>query len=258
MERFCDMLITERKFSIFKIVNVYFSDELGTVNIPDCDVVTYHTFKNWGNIRGFDRKHCFTTTIDLNQSIDEIWNKIMRQHKRHIHRAEKNGTIVTVSDKYKEFHQIYKRFLKQKKYTDLTGLKILPLKLMQKYGMLFIAENQGEILGGNLYFHDGHDALLICHTYQLNGNTIDRKKQIADANCYLHWEAIRYFKNLNITNYDLGGLGSNEIYINHHLHGLDYFKRCYGGNVTSQYEYRKFKSQFNKFLFSSLEFFSQM
>jgi len=248
------MLITERKFGIYKIVNVYFAENLETADIPDYDIVTYHTFKNWGNIKGFDRTHCFTTTIDLSQGIDEIWNKIKRQHKRHIRRSEKNGTIVTVSDNFKEFHQIHKRFLKQKKYTGLVGIKILPLEFMQKYGILFIAENQGETLGGNLYFHDDHNALLICHAYQLNGNTIEGNKQIADANCYLHWEAMHYFKNLNVINYDLGGLGSNEIHINHQMHGLDYFKRSFGGNVIAQYEYRKFKSHFNKSLFSSLEF----
>jgi len=248
------MLITERQFSIFKILNVYFAEEPGTADIPDCDVVIYHTYKNWGIIKGFDRINLFTTTIDLSQDIDEIWNKIKRQHKRHIRRAEKNGTKVTVSNNFEEFYQLHKRFLIKRKYTDLSGLKILSPKFMQKYGILFIAENQGETLGGNLYFHDENNALLFYHAYQINGNTIESNKRIADANCYIHWEAMRHFKNLNIINYDLGGLGSNEINIDHRMHGLDYFKRSFGGDVISRYEYRKFRSRFNKLLFSSKEF----
>jgi len=86
------MLITERKFGIFKFVNVYFAEEPGTADIPDCDIVTYHTYKNWGDIKGFDKIQFLITKIDLNQDIDEIWNKIKRQHKRHIRRAEKNGS----------------------------------------------------------------------------------------------------------------------------------------------------------------------
>lgn len=97
------MLITERKYSIFKILNVYFAEEPVTADIPDYDVVIYHTYKNWGIIKGFERINCFTTTIDLSQGIDEIWNKIKRQHKRHIRRAEKNGTMVTVSNNFEEF-----------------------------------------------------------------------------------------------------------------------------------------------------------
>jgi lipid II:glycine glycyltransferase (peptidoglycan interpeptide bridge formation enzyme) len=248
------MLITERQFGIFKFVNVYFAEEPGTANIPDCDVITYHTYKNWGDIKEFDRKNYFTTTIDLSQDLDEIWSKIKRQHKRHIRRAEKDGTKVTISNNYEEFHQIHKRFLKQKKYRDLFDLKILSSKFMQKYGILFIAESQGETLGGNLYFIDGHNALLVCHAYQPNGNTNEKYKRIADANCYIHWEAIRYFKNLNIINYDFGGLGSNEININHQLSGLDYFMRSFGGNVIFQYEYRKFNSHFNRLLFQLWDF----
>ena len=249
------MLITERKFGILKFANVYFAEEPGIVEIPDCDVVTYHTYKNCGIVKGFEKIDFFTTTIDLSHGLDEIWYKMKRQHRRHIRRAEKNGTIVTVSNNYEVFHQIHKRFLKQKKYIDLAGIKIFPSKFMQKYGILFIAENQGETLGGNLYYHDEHNALLICHAYQLTDNTIDRNKQIADANCYLHWEAMKYFKIMNIINYDLGGvLGSGSVPINHKMHGFDYFKRSFGGKVIAQYEYRKFKSHFNKLLFSSYNF----
>jgi|WetSurMetagenome_2_1015567.scaffolds.fasta_scaffold123501_2 hypothetical protein len=248
------MFITERKFGILKIVNVYFAEKPGTADISDYDVVTYHTFQNWGTIKGIDRAHYFTTTIDLSQNLGDIWNKIKRQHRRHIRRAEKNGTIVTVSDDYKKFHQIHKNFVKQKKYAGLAGIKILPLEFIQKYGTLFIAENQGEPLGGNLYFHDDHNTLLVCHAYKQPGNSVESNKQIADANCLIHWKAMEYFKNLKVINYDLGGLGSNEIHINNQMHGLDYFKRSFGGNVISHYEYRKFKSHFNKSLFSSLEY----
>jgi len=248
------MLITEKKFGIFKFVNVYFSEEPGTADIPDCDVIINHTYKNWGDIEGFERENNFTATIDLTQDLDEIWSRIKRQHRRHIRRAEKDGTRVIISDNYEEFHQIHKRFLKQKKYGDLFGLKTLSLETMQKFGILFIAVSQGETVGGNVYFLDGNNARLGCHAYLLKENNPDRYKQIADANCYLHWEAIRYFKNLNIINYDFGGLASNQTTINHQLSGLDYFIRSFGGNVIFQYEYRRFNSRFHRFLFHSWDF----
>jgi lipid II:glycine glycyltransferase (peptidoglycan interpeptide bridge formation enzyme) len=245
------MLITQRKFGIFKIVNVYFPEEPGTADIPDFDVVTYYTYKNWGDIKRFDRINYFTTTIDLSQDIGEIWSKIKRQHKRHIRRAQNDGTNITVSNNFEEFHKIYKRFLKLKNYTNLFGLNILSSKFMQKFGILFIAENQGEILGGNLYYYDENNAVTISTAYQQFGDSIEKNKQISDANCYIHWEAIQYFKNLNVINYDLGGLHSNDIHINHQMHGLDYFKRSFGGEVIPQYAYRKFNSRFYKLLFHS-------
>ena len=84
-------------------------EEPAIVHVPDCDVMTCHTYKNWGEIYGFERRHSFTTTIDLGKDIDDIWNKIKRQNKRHILRAKKNGTSVTISKNYKEFYKIYNR-----------------------------------------------------------------------------------------------------------------------------------------------------
>jgi lipid II:glycine glycyltransferase (peptidoglycan interpeptide bridge formation enzyme) len=248
------MFVTERKFCIFKILNIYFVEKPVIINIPDCDVVTYYTNKNWGDIKGYGKKKYSTTIINLNQDIDVIWRRVKRQHKRHIRRAEKNGTTITVSKDYQKFYQIYKRFLIQKKYAYSFGLKIFPLQFMQKYGILFISENQGEILGGNLYFVDEDNALLISNAYQLFGNSIDKNKQISDANCYIHWEAIQYFKNLGIINYDFGGLEDNAKPLNHQIDGLDYYKRSFGGDIISQYEYRKFNSRFNKLVFHSWNF----
>ena len=243
------MFITERKFGIFTFVNVYFAEEPGSADVPDGDVVIYHTYKNWGEINGFDRTEDLITKIDLSQDIDEIWNKVKRQHKRHIRRAERNGTRITVSNNYEKFHQIYKNFLKQKNYTDIFGLKVLSPQFMQKYGILFIAETGGEIKGGNFYVHDEKNAFLVDNAYQKIENTIENKKQSADMNCYLHWEAMKYFKNMDISNYDLGDVSRDDPQIDHTLNGGEYFKRSFGGEVVPRYTYMKFNSRLSKLLF---------
>jgi len=254
LERFYDMLITERKFGIYKIVNIFFAEKPVTYSLPDCDVIIYHTYKNWENVEGFERIHYPTTTMDLSQGIEDIWNKFHRQHRRHIRRAEKNGTKVSVSDKFEEFHRIYKKFLKQKNYADRFGLNIPSSKFMQKYGTLLIAENHGEILTGNLYFHDGENALLVNGAYKIFGNNIDNYKLSADASCYLDWVAMQYFKNLGVINYDLGGLKEGELKLHHKMPGLNYYKLSFGGDIITQYEFQKFNSRFNNLLFRSWEF----
>ena len=245
------MLITERKFGIYKILNVYFVEDPVSVDIPDWDVVTYHAYKKWDVINEFERQQSFTTIIDLRQDIDVIWKKIKRTHKRHIRRAEKNGIKVTVSDNYERFHQEYKKFLNQKNNVDPFELSILSPQSMQKYGVLFLAEKQGEFLGGNLYFHDQDNALLVNIAYPKFGSSIDKNKCIYDANCFLHWEAMQYFKNQGFINYDFGGLKSGEMSISHQMDGLDFFRRSFGGDVILHYQYRKYKSRFNKLLFHS-------
>jgi hypothetical protein len=243
------MLITERKFGIFKILNIYFVNESFKNNFQDWDFVRYCTYKNLGEINGFERYQFSTTTIDLSQNIDVIWNKIKRHHKRHIRRAEKNGTQVKVSHNYEGFYQNYKKFLKQKNYADILGLSSLSPQFMQKYGILFVAENQGESLGGNLYFHDNNSTLLTRIFYQNFENSLE--KNIYDANCFIHWEAIQYFKNRDFSNYDLGGLNSGKMKIDQQMPGLDFFKLSFGGDIIQRYEYRKFSSKCNKLLFHS-------
>jgi lipid II:glycine glycyltransferase (peptidoglycan interpeptide bridge formation enzyme) len=193
------------------------------------------------------------TRIDLRLDVDVIWNKIKRNHKRHIHRAKKNKLNVSVSNDFEEFYQIKKRLSKQNKHSYPFGIHISDSKFMQKYGTLLIIENQNEILGRNLYFHDNHNALLMDNLYQDIKKNQENKKLSIDANCYLHWEAMQYFKNLGIINYDLGEIASDEIKINHQMKGGEFFKRNFGGCVSYNYEYRKFKSVFIKNIIQLLE-----
>jgi hypothetical protein len=234
------MLITERKFGVFTILYIYFANVPVTLTLPDFDVVTYHTYKDWGEIKGFERKKSFTTTIYLSQPLDTIWNNIKRQHKRHIRRSQKNGIKISMSDNYEEFYQLYKKFLKQKNYTDTFETNIYSLKFIKKYGIIFIAEKDGKMLCGNLYFHDEKNVCLESSVHQITENTIDNKKASIDAYCDIQWKAIQYFKNLGIINFDLGG--------------VNYHTSKFGGEVISRYEYRKFNSHFHKFLFHSWNF----
>jgi lipid II:glycine glycyltransferase (peptidoglycan interpeptide bridge formation enzyme) len=251
------MLITERKFQIFNIANIYFFEEpvpINPINLPNCDVLTYHTYENCGNIDGFYKMSYFTTTIDLKQDIDVIWNKIKRQHKRSIHRAKKTDITITLCNNYKEFHQRYKKFLKLKNYADPSGISIPSLEFMQKYGILFITKSQGKTLGGNLFFHDDYNVLHAFSEYEKFGNMRDKNKLISDSNCYMQWEAMQYFKNMGLINYDLGGLMSDEMITNPQKQGLNYYKLRFGGDIKSRYEYRKFNSLFLKSLFNSWNF----
>jgi lipid II:glycine glycyltransferase (peptidoglycan interpeptide bridge formation enzyme) len=124
-----EMFIAERKCGPIKIVNIYFSEAPVNVNIPEYNVLTYYTYKKWDEVKGVHKIQNLTTTINLNQGIDDIWDKIKRQHKRHIRRAEKNGTKVKVSNNFEEFHKIYKKILNSKelhnsirnKYTSFTN-----------------------------------------------------------------------------------------------------------------------------------------
>jgi hypothetical protein len=245
------MLITERKFGIFNIVNIYFAREYMSENIPVSDVITFHTYKNWGKIPGFEKRRLLTQTIDLSQSKDSIWEDLHRVRKRQILRAQKCGIKVIMSAKYEEYNQLYKKFLKRKCYGDPSKFDILSSKFMQEYGVLFISEYQGEMLGGYLYIHDQDTTVAIVVAYQDFDNSFERKRLISDANSYIQWEAMQYFKNLGLVTYDFGGLSGDGTNINQKTHGGNFYKRSFGGKLFSQYQYTKFNSNFYKLLFNS-------
>lgn len=55
------------------------------------------------------------------------------------------------------------------------------------------------------------------------------------ANRYLHYEDMKYFKSQQVKVYDLGGLGSDES--NLKIKGINKFKKSFGGESTSEYNY---------------------
>ena len=140
-----------------------------------------------------------------------VWDKINRQHRRHIRQAEKNGITVALSNKFEDFHKIHKKFLIRKNYAGPLGLNIVSSQFMQKYGILFLAEYQGEILGGNLFFHDENNALSASIAYQLSENSDNRNKMIFDASCLIHWKALQYFRNQGVIKYHLGEIILREV-----------------------------------------------
>jgi len=249
------MLITEREFGPFKFVNIYFAKDLSSAELPEYDVLTYHTYNNLGEVEGYEKNTVLTTVIDLSRDTDSIWNAIKRQHRRHIRRAEQNKTTVSLSTDYTKFHEIYKKFLQQNKYIDLFRLNVLPSQFMQKYGILFLAENQGEVIGGNLYFHNAQHALLVDSVYQSGENTPEHKKRSTDASCYLYWVAMQYFKDRGIRSFDLGEVSLGDTEVNSRMNGGEYFKRCFGGMVIPRYTYRQFNNRFNKLLYQSCNYF---
>ena len=236
------MLITERKFWIFTFLTIYFADKPLTTKLPNHDFITYHSYKKWKEHDGYEENKYLISLIDLNQNIDTIWKRMSRQHKRHINRSIKNGTIVTVSNDFEKFHEIYENFLRQKNFLGPMGINVLPLSYMRKYATLIVAENQGEMVAANIYLHDHRYALLLESVYPVIENTVENKKRSTDANCSILWEAMKYFKKMDLVSLDIGELSCENINSDPLASGGDYFKRCFGGEFVPRFKYRKFNA----------------
>jgi peptidoglycan pentaglycine glycine transferase (the first glycine) len=89
---------------------------------------------------------------------------------------------------------------------------------------LYLAEHEGDVLGGIMVFRFGRTA------YYLFGGSSDRKRELM-PNYLLHWQAILDFKALGCDTYDWWGI-PEEPAPDHPWFGLYRFKTGFGGETV--------------------------
>ena len=238
--------IIDKRMFIFKLKEIYFSDY--PHDVDGCDAVVFPFFKNKVDIEGFTVVESPTSVIDLTQDLDTIWKNMDRKSTRYsINRARRDGIKFRINKDYAQFYQINREFMQRKGSGSLFGIGTPKLRTMERYGTLFTAEYDGEILGGHLYLEDDDNILLwISASKRLE---VDRNKArlIGNANRLLHWEAIKYAKEKSIREFNWGGLwSSDEADNDERKRSINSFKLSFGGEVMIRYSYRKVYSRIYK------------
>jgi len=240
------MLVVAKKILKYNIREVHFSDY--PYDIDGCDVLKFHYCKNKINAKGFTCQKELTSVIDLTQDLDIIWRNMDKNSTRYrIKRAKKEGIKIRINEGYDQFFQIYRSFIQKKgikSLFDVFGVRSTNLETMKKYGKLFVAEYDGEILVGTIYLKDNSNLeAWIGASKRLE---VDRVKAsiISDASRLIDWEAIKYAKEKGIKEYDLGGLWSKEeAETDRTKKGINSFKLSFGGEIVTRYSYQKIYSK---------------
>jgi len=241
------MLVIDKKYFMFKVKEVHFADY--PFDIEHCDSVTFHFCKNFVDADGFTCQRVFTSIIDLTHDLDTIWQNMDKKSTRYsIKRAQKDGIKVRINENYSQFYQIYKSFIQKKGINSLFGVGTANLGIMKKYGTLFMAEHDGEILGGHLYLEDkGHIRLWLSASRRLEVSR-EKARLIGNANRLLHWEAMKYAKEKGIKEFDWGGLWSEEeADKDERKKAINSFKLSFGGEIVTRYSYQKVYSKTYRF-----------
>ncbi len=219
------MIRTEFKRLIFNVSEIWFSDSI--YDVDGYSHVMFRHCKPQKDNLGFKCKEELTSIVDLRQDLKTIWEKMKKDSCRNaIKRAEKAGIEVKYNQNYDEFYEIYKNHLKNKKY------HVIPFDKSNlfKYGSLFTAELNGELLGGHFYIEDSnHIVYHIGATKIINDNKRANTLK-GNASHLMHWEAMKYAKDKGIQEFDMGGLYTDSI---------NRFKESFGGNRTVIYNYWK-------------------
>jgi hypothetical protein len=241
-------VIIDYPFLIFKKRDIFLS-EFPYDNDHEFDVVTFKYCKNRINLPGYKCEEKLTATIDLKQKTEEIWDKMDRKLRQKIKKATKENISWKINENFDEFYTISKDFVKQKNFTPRIGailaLDVPTVKIMKKYGTLFTAELNGEILSGHLYLEDNENILAWISTSKRLAVDKETSKLINYANCLLHWQAINYAKEKSIRTFNWGGISLDP-----KNNSINAYKLSYGGQIEPSYFY----SKINNILYKKLSY----
>ncbi len=250
-----DTNIVQKKLFLFRTKEIHGADK--PYDVDNCDMVTFQYCKHKSDVPGFIfKKNHITSIIDLTQTHEQLWHNISDNTRRLINKAKKENIQIQINVHYDEFYNLYKEFMKQKKYTSFYGLLdqidfgALSKNTMKNHGMLFTASYQNEIITGTIFlesqttlsgFINASKRLMVDKT---------NAKRIGQANRLIIWEAIKYAKMNGKLEVDLGGIFTDEeVRKDKVKKGIREFKMQFGGKKVTRYQYIKIYSKTLNFIY---------
>jgi lipid II:glycine glycyltransferase (peptidoglycan interpeptide bridge formation enzyme) len=160
--------------------------------------------------------------LDLTRSEDELWNGFHHKHRNVILNAKKKGVIIkfNMPDSVNISYEIIRRTMFRSKMDMIPKLKFL--KLIESLGAnicIAIAFHEGKPMGCAVFPFSLYGA------YYLYGGSSDLP--VLGSMNLLHWEAIKYFKNLDVKRYDFVGARLKPI-PGSKVEGIQRFKERFG------------------------------
>ena len=226
--------INKRQLLFFRVKEIWFADKI--FDIDWYSSVIYRCCQHEATVCGYEHFESMTLVIDLTWDIKDIWSAFKASSCRYeINRASKYGIDVKLNQKYREFCDIYKVFRKNKKLH--ASLSFSP-KFFMENGVLFIAELNGEVLGGIFLIEDENVIRWVVGASK-RLHVVDRAKArlIGCANRLMLWEAIKYAKNKGKKIFDFGGYAVNPGADD--LCAINMFKKSWGGAPVMRHDYVK-------------------
>ena len=202
---------------------------------PPTDLLVNKKYLNEFKINGYNNENFTTFILDLNKSLEEIWNNVAKKARNDVTRAKRRNVTVKEMKNYEDFIEFRKLM---KIWGETKGIDISEQnKLIEKDWKLyqkgvqhfFLAFQENEVISGlRIGTFNG-----IAYTHQVL-NTYSKSTSLGGS--LLTWHAIEWSKNKNMRIYDLSGVKSepkNSIEFEKHNEqwkGLTEYKKKWGGN----------------------------
>ncbi len=226
------MLELDRHLGIFHTKERWFSDY--PCDVAGCDSVSFYACKNFVSNSGFEHKDFSTSIVDLIRGLDAVWENMSSGNcRKAIRRAERSGVSIKVNQGYDEFYELYCAI---KKVHSVTGK--LSVGEIKKYGTLFVAELDGQVVSGHGYLEDTDDIRSwVIGSRRLEGDR-EYATMVANASKLVIWNAIQYAVAKGIKAMDMGGIYVGEN-LDEQKTKFNIFKQSFGGKTVVSHIYQK-------------------
>jgi hypothetical protein len=174
-----------------------------------------------------------TLLSDLSSTEDALWERLQRRTREYIKSAAADPVYATechTTDPDLRFYKVIAAFCASK------GLWVPPRKYYRKHvdhGLISCGLVDGKLDVVHVHLLDpaiGRARLL--WSARTLGEPSQSDKKSANVNKLLHWEDLRYLRNvLKMRTYDWGGVAPTD----EALSGVDRFKQSFGGSLVTEW-----------------------
>ena len=190
-----------------------------------------------------------TYIIDITKSEEELFRKLHATNRKQIRKASRNTFHIEVLEKpvlsdIRDFQRFYNEFAKFTNTYACNFFHVNTMSLLKDKDALVIIKlmnEQKEVLCYRVYITDGERAFsLYSASHFRMKEKAEEKRLLSEANRFLLWKSILYFKEQNHTTYDMGGLTTNK--------NIQSFKKEFGGEITYVYSGYEANSKIGQFI----------
>jgi hypothetical protein len=214
-----------------RIKGIWMNEYWFAKNIFKLDVFKIVAYRNYlGRAHPLMCKHVsYTLETDLSRNEEDLFNSFKSNAKNKIRKTETLNFRWGVDDiSIDEYIAFFNAFARTKGFSPENKSR---LNSYNKENILFITARDGltsELLVVHVYLVDGERARSLHSVSQIHDMKDDEKrKRVGFFNKRLHWEGMKYFKNLGYSIYDWGGFSHK--YDDKVLMGINEFKKSFGG-----------------------------
>ncbi|MFE6169865.1 hypothetical protein ACQKND_05120 [Viridibacillus arvi] len=190
-----------------------------------------------------------TLYIDLTKSENELLQNLHRTNRKQIKKAADHHFHIQVLEKpsiadIRAFQEFYNQFATFAKTYSCNSFHVNTMNMLKDKNALVITKilnEENKVLCYRVYISDGNIAFCLYSAshFRMKENS-EEKRLLSEANRYLIWRNILYFKSRNHTIFDMGGLTTNQ--------NIRSFKMEFGGEIVHVYSGYEANTKIGQFI----------